>query len=42
MINLNYIINGETVTHKFPKYYECDQDWFQNAELNTKEFFKNN
>lgn len=41
MINLNYNIKGENVTHRFPKYYECDKSWFSKAELKTKDFFIN-
>lgn len=41
MINLSYNIKEKNITHSFPKYYDCDKNWFANAELKTKEFFIN-
>lgn len=39
MINLSYNIKGQTISHNFPKYYQCDKDWFNICEQQTKKFF---
>lgn len=41
MVQVSYNINGNNVVHNFPKYYECDKNWFSIAEKKTKEFFIN-
>lgn len=41
MVEITYNINNNDLVHNFPKYYECDKNWFANAELKTKEFFTN-
>jgi hypothetical protein len=40
MVQVTYNINNNNVVHNFPKYYECDKNWFSILDVDNYIFVK--
>jgi FkbM family methyltransferase len=41
MINFNYKINNSIIEVSYPHYYECDKNWYNNPESETRNYVIN-